>query len=118
MRSILEEAKQKRIFLARDLQITSWNDVRPYFEQLLAFQISSDADLKKFLAMRSELDAAMEEDMSWRYIKMTCNTTDESLRERFNVFVTEISPEADTFSNKLDKYAQEAPNGDFVINIL
>lgn len=120
MSSILEEAKQKRIFLARDLQITSWNDVRPYFEQLLAFQISSDADLKKFLAMRSELDAAMEEDMSWRYIKMTCNTTDESLRERFNVFVTEISPEADTFSNKLDKKCLESPffnnlDGDYSI---
>ncbi len=103
MSSLLEQAKQKRTFVASDLQIKSWNDVRPYFEQLLAFEIDSDAAMKQFLANRSELEAALEEDMSWRYIKMTCNTTDEALRESFNTFATEIDPEVQKYSNLLDK---------------
>ena len=73
MNKLLEEAKQKRTFVACDLQINSWDDVRPYFEKLIAFDINSDAAMKQFLAMQSELEAVLEEDMSWRYIKMTCD---------------------------------------------
>ena len=103
MSSILEQAKQKRKFLSADLQIASWEDVRPYFEQLVSFNIDSAEAMKKFLAYRSELDAALEEDSSWRYIKMTCDATNEQLRDSFNVFVTQIDPEIQKYSNVLDK---------------
>lgn len=107
MSSVLEKAKQKRTFIPKNLEIKSWNDVRPYYEQLLAFQLDSESAVKQFLAQRSELEAAMEEDMSWRYIKMTCNTTNEELRNNFNVFVTEIEPEEQKFSNLLDQKCLE-----------
>ncbi len=103
MSSVLEQAKQKRKYLPADLQINSWEDIRPYYEQLLAFPIDSEAAMLEFLAFRSEVEAVMEEDMSWRYIKMTCDTANEALRDHFNVFVTEIEPEEQKFSNLLDK---------------
>ena len=109
MNSLLEQAKQKRSFVSSELQIRTWDDVRPYFERLLAFNIDSDAAMKQFLADRSELEAVLEEDMSWRYIKMTCDTTNESLRDSFNVFVTEIDPEIQKQSNLLDKKCLESP---------
>ncbi len=109
MNKLLEEAKQKRTFVARDLQINSWDDVRSYFEKLIAFDINSDATMKQFLAMRSELEAVLEEDMSWRYIKMTCDTTNTELRDSFNVFATEIDPEIQKVSNQLDKKCLESP---------
>lgn len=103
MSSLLEQAKQNRTFVARDLQINSWDDVRPYFEKLQAFTIDSEDAMKTFLAYRSELEAVLEEEMSWRYIKMTCNTTCTELRDSFNKFATEIDPEISKFSNLLDK---------------
>lgn len=109
MNSLLEQAKQKRTFVSAELQIKSWDDVRPYFERLNAFVIDSDAAMKTFLAHRSELEAVLEEDMSWRYIKMTCDTTNEDLRNSFNVFVTEIDPEIQKYSNLLDKKCLESP---------
>ena len=109
MNKLLEEAKQKRTFVAHDVQINSWDDVRSYFEKLLAFDINSEATLKQFLTMRSELEAVLEEDMSWRYIKMTCDTTNEQLRESFNVFTTQIDPEIQKASNLLDKKCLESP---------
>ena len=109
MNSLLEQAKQKRSFVSSELQIRAWDDIRPYFERLLAFNIDSDAAMKQFLADRSELEAVLEEDMSWRYIKMTCDTTNESLRDSFNVFVTEIDPEIQKQSNLLDKKCLESP---------
>ena len=103
MSSLLEQAKQKRMFVASDLQIKSWDDVRPYFEKLQAFVIDSDVAMKTFLAYRSELEAVLEEDMSWRYIKMTCDTANADLRDSFNTFVSEIDPEISKYSNALDK---------------
>ncbi|MBP5582556.1 MAG: M3 family oligoendopeptidase [Bacteroidales bacterium] len=103
MSSLLEQAKQKRRFVSPDLQIQSWEDVRPYFEKLQSYVIDSEESMKMFLAYRSELEAVLEEDMSWRYIKMTCDTANTALRDSFNTFVTEIDPEISKCSNALDK---------------
>ena len=102
MNSLLLEAKQKRKFVSPDLQIQSWEDVKPYFDQLVSFNIDSETAMKNFLTFRSELEAVLSEEMSWRYIKMTCDTTNDSLRESFNTFVTEIDPEISKYSNVLD----------------
>ena len=91
MNSLFLEAKQKRKFVSPDLQIQSWEDVKPYFDQLVSFNIDSETAMKNFLAFRSELEAVLSEEMSWRYIKMTCDTTNDSLRESFNTFVTRSS---------------------------
>jgi oligoendopeptidase F len=40
----------------------------------------------------SELEAALEEDFAWRYIRMTCDTTSEELLQSFQYFATEIEP--------------------------
>lgn len=120
MNSLLLEAKQKRKFVSPDLQIQSWDDVKPYFDQLVSFNIDSETAMKNFLAFRSELEAVLSEEMSWRYIKMTCDTTNDSLRESFNTFVTEIDPEISKYSNVLDKKCLENPyfqnlDGDYLI---
>lgn len=120
MNNLLEQAKQNRSFVSPELQIRSWNDVCPYFEQLASYDIDSDSAIKDFLLKRSELEAVLEEDMSWRYIKMTCDTTNEALRDSFNLFVTEIDPEIQKYSNLLDKKCLSSPyfqnlDGDYLI---
>src|SRR5690606_10876303 len=52
---------------------------------------------------RSELEAVLEEDVAWRYIRMTCNTADEKLLQDFQYFATEIEPKIAPISNELNK---------------
>ena len=81
-----------RNFLPEDLTITSWENIQTYFENLKQRNISSVEELKKWILDRSELEAVLEEDMAWRYIKMNIDTTDEDLQKSFQFFVEKISP--------------------------
>ena len=82
----------QRNFLPTEFSITSWEQVQVYFEDLKNRAINSVADLQKWLQDRSELEAVLEEDMAWRYIKMNIDTTDNKLQESFQFFVEKISP--------------------------
>ena len=72
---------------------------------------------------RSELEAVLEEDFAWRYIKMTCNTTDEEILKSFEDFATNIEPQLATYSNILNqkivdcKFLNELPISEYEIYI-
>ena len=72
-------------------------------QELLNRPINSVAELEKWLHDRSELEAALEEDFAWRYIRMTCDTTSEELLQKFQYFATEIEPKIAPYSNELNK---------------
>tara|TARA_R110002049_G_scaffold177901_2_gene345122 strand:+ start:1434 stop:3146 length:1713 start_codon:yes stop_codon:yes gene_type:complete len=95
--------KITRSFLPQEFNLTSWDQIEPYFNQLIERKINSTTELKKWLKNKSELDAFLEEDMAWRYIKMNINTKDERLQKSFNFFVTEISPKVAPLNNQLEK---------------
>jgi len=101
--------RPKRIFIAEDLKINSYDDVKPYFEKLLEEKISSLKEFKLWLKKNSELDAVLEEDMAWRYIKMTINTADKEASESYNKFVNEINPPISEVSNLLNKKLYDSP---------
>ena len=84
--------RAKRRFLPDDFDIDSWKKLEPFFDNLKNRIIGSVEDLENWILDRSELEAILEEDMAWRYIKMNIDTTDEQLSESFNFFVTEIEP--------------------------
>ena len=84
--------KKRRSFIDQDLKIDAWEVIKPFFEDLLERTITSLDDYKKWLKDRSELDAVLEEDAAWRYIKMTIDTRDEELSKAYTFFVTEIQP--------------------------
>jgi oligoendopeptidase F len=93
---------KKRTFLPQVLNITI-EEVEPYFKTLLERNINSKNDLEQWLKDRSELESALEEDFAWRYIKMTCDTTSEDLRQKFEYFVTIIEPKLAPYNNELNK---------------
>ncbi|RLD61221.1 MAG: M3 family oligoendopeptidase, partial [Bacteroidetes bacterium] len=94
---------QNRKFVSKDLKIKSWKSIDSYYRDLKNRDINSINDLEKWMRDRSELDSVLEEDLAWRYIKMNCDTTDKSLTDDFNFFVTEIEPNISKYSNILDK---------------
>ena len=95
--------KPKRKFVKEGLKINAWEDVKPYFEDLLERVINSKVDLEHWLKDRSELDAVLEEDAAWRYIRMTIDTREESLSEAYKVFVTQIQPQLAPYDDKLNR---------------
>ena len=92
-----------RNFISEELTITSWEVLLLYFEDLKNRSIETPEALKKWILDRSELEAVLEEDMAWRYIKMNIDTTDEQLQKDFHFFVQEIEPKIAPFSNEFDK---------------
>jgi len=99
----------KRTYLPEEFTITTWETLQPFFEELVNRKIQSADELYKWYLDRSELESAVSENMGWRYIKMTCDTTNEEIKNAFNYFVSEIQPAMAPFSNQLDTKALEDP---------
>ncbi len=55
------------------------------------------------------MEAALNEDMGWRYIKMNCNTEDEKLSQHFEYFVSEIEPKITELDFELNKILNNCP---------
>lgn len=98
----LKITKKPRKYIPQALTIT-WENLEPIFTELLARKIKSVAELEQWLKDRSEIEAALEEDFAWRYIKMTCDTSDEKLLADFQFFATEIEPKIAPLNNELNK---------------
>src|SRR5437868_6966711 len=93
----------ERKYLKSDFKVTTWDLLKPYFDELLTRKINSTAELEKWLKDSSELSAVVSEDMGWRYIKMTCDTANTQLRDRYNDFVQNIEPHMAPLTNDLNK---------------
>ena len=91
-----------RTFLPEDLSINNWAQIETYFEDLNTRAINSVEDLKKWMQDRSELEAVLEENMAWRYIKMNIDTTDLELQKSFQFFVQNISPNIAPYAHGLN----------------
>ncbi|TAF43176.1 MAG: M3 family oligoendopeptidase [Sphingobacteriales bacterium] len=93
---------KKRNFLPQTLTI-NWETLEPFFTLLLQREINSVTELENWLKHRSELEAVLEEDFAWRYIKMTCDTTNDDLVKAFQYFATEIEPKIAPINNQLNQ---------------
>ncbi|MFT6844221.1 MAG: oligoendopeptidase F, partial [Flavobacteriales bacterium] len=104
--------KPTRCFVPRGLIVEKWEDIAPYFDEIDRRVINNKDDLKRWLVESSELEAVMEEELAWRYIKMTIDTSSKENQERYQYFVAEISPKAQPFYNSFNKklYQSEFKN--------
>ncbi len=100
--------KKERKYIPVGLKV-EWVALEKLYNELLNREILSVIELENWLKDRSELEAFLEEDFAWRYIKMTCNTTDEKLVADFQFFATEIEPKMAPLSNELNKKLVENP---------
>ena len=101
--------KNKRQFLNEDLNIQSWEDLKSYFDDLLAREIDSKEKFERWLNDRSELDAVLEEDLAWRYIRMSIETNNEELASAYTFFVTKIQPELAPLDDALNRKFMDSP---------
>ncbi|MBK9636771.1 MAG: M3 family oligoendopeptidase [Bacteroidetes bacterium] len=93
-----------REYLPEKLEVSDWQVVESYFHELLNRNIQGVDELKKWLQNRSELEAFLQEDLGWRYIRMSCDTANEEYSNAFNFFVGEIQPKIAPLSHQLDQF--------------
>ena len=98
----------QRSYIAKDIVLRTFEDVEGYFKELLSRELNELSSYKKWLADVSELEAFLEEDGAWRYIKMSIDTTNPELTESYTYFVTEIQPKLAPLSNELNKKMMES----------
>lgn len=99
----ISDYKSRRSYIPKDFEITDWESLKPYVDFLLSQEPASVEELEAFLYQVNELDAIVQEELAWRYIRMTCNTQDESLVERYQYFIQEILPHISIFEDALNR---------------
>jgi len=106
--------KKQRTYLPANFEI-SWESLEPLFNELVnrpIRPINSVEELEQWMQDRSEVEAALEEDFAWRYIRMTCDTNNEELLQKFQYFATEIEPKIAPCNNDLNKKLVESEYAD------
>jgi oligoendopeptidase F len=103
MNSIATIQKTPRIYIPQDFTISTWDNLKPYFEELCSRNITSKTELETWLQNISELQAVISEDACWRQIRMTCDTENKTLEEAFTFFCTEIEPAMKPYFHQLNE---------------
>lgn len=101
--------KPQRKFISEELVVDSWSKIETYFQDLLDRKIHSVEALERWMLDRSELEAVLEEEQAWRYIKMNIDTRDKELGDAFSFWVKEISPNVAPYDHKLNLKLKENP---------
>jgi oligoendopeptidase F len=101
--------KPVRVFLPENFEVSDWNSIEPFFVDLSERPLNTADDLEKWLVDMSELEAVVSEDVSWRHIRMTCNTEDKSLRDNFTYFMMEIQPKIQPYADQLNRKLIDSP---------
>ena len=94
---------QERVFVPKYADLTDAKVVAELYQKLIDRTIGSTEELEKFLADRSELDAAIDQEGAVVFIKMTCQTDDQERAGAYKKFIEEIEPVAKSMSDQLDK---------------
>lgn len=101
--------ENKRLFLPEDFKVTTWTELEPYYTKLVDMLISSSQDLMSWMKYRSELESIVSEDMAWRYIHMTCDTSNKDFVNQYTFFVSEIEPHIAPMNDKLNQKFLQSP---------
>lgn len=109
MSSIHIPQRPARQFLGEEFELNTWEQVQPFYENLKNRSIHSVNDLREWFSHRSELESYLSENFAWRYIRMTCDTTNEEYQQAFNDFVENIQPYLSMYGNDLDQKALSSP---------
>lgn len=102
-------ARPARHFLPEGFQVSTWEQLKPYFDQLQERTIDSRAALERWLRDRSELESVLSEDLGWRYIRMTCYTESEEHRKAYQDFIENIQPQMAPVADRLNKKMAASP---------
>lgn len=109
MEYTISAKRKNRNFVSESFSPDTWENIEPYYQQLLNVEINDVKSLKDWLKDRSELESIISEDAGWRYIRMTCDTTKKEYQDAYTYFVTEIEPKIAPLHHKLNEKVINCP---------
>src|ERR1039457_2734349 len=88
-------AHRPRTFVPQNLDLGDWPQIAPLFDQLerRGVEATNAAALEQWLLDWSELNAALDEEASRRYIAMTCHTDNADAEKAYLHFVEHVEPQ-------------------------
>jgi oligoendopeptidase F len=101
--------KPERKFIPEAINMDDWNAIEPLLKNLSERDITNKKELLNWLYDRSEMEAVFEENLGWRYIKMTINTKDEEAAKSYEHFITNINPKISPYDDILNKKLNDSP---------
>ena len=98
-------AAKPRTFVPQTIDLGDWQQIAPLFDQLeaRAAEAKSATDLDRWLLDWSELNAALDEEASRRYIAMTCHTDNAEAEKAYLYFVEHVEPQVKPRQFALEK---------------
>ena len=109
MNDVAIPKRPERHFVSEEFTVDTWNNLKPYFDDLLDRELNNQDDLRTWLRDRSELESIISEDMGWRYIRMTTETANEQYVQAYHDFVQNIQPKIAPYSDKLNRKVVDSP---------
>lgn len=96
-------------YLPKRFQLTTWNKLSPYYDELMQRPLDSVKELEQWLLDRSELDAFVSEAFAWRYIKITVDSADQDAHAAYQQAVQDLSPRISEYENRLNQKFVNCP---------
>ncbi|WP_169972964.1 M3 family oligoendopeptidase [Tautonia rosea] len=97
-------------WLPADVSFKTWEQIEPYYQQLLDRPIGSSDELEEWLKDVGELNSAVSQEGSQRYIAMTCQTDDPDREAAHLAFVRDIEPKLKPYLNQLRNRYLDSPH--------
>lgn len=107
--AFIDQPASRQTFIPEGVKADDAAFVNSWFRQLLSREVNSAEETYRWMEDASELASWLEEDLAWRYIRMTCNTQDKSALEAYQFFIEVIEPEVSKLQNDLNQRLVELP---------
>lgn len=107
--NIPHSLKKRRKYLAQEFNASTWESLLPIYEELAQRPIYSAVELERWILDCNELDAAVNEEFGWRYIKLTTDTTDAANVKAYEYFIRSIVPNVTNYAFQLNKKLISSP---------
>lgn len=101
--------KSKRTFLPPDFQIIDWSGLEPYYLKILAIEPQNANAFVDWLSQISELESVVSEALAWRYIRMTCDTSNKDFENDYLFFVENIQPHIAPLEDAINRKIAASP---------
>lgn len=94
---------EKRQFVPEQADLTRLNEVVSLYNRLLSSKIQSSKELENWVLQRSELESAFDQQGTILYIRMTCQTDDETRVQSYKTFIETVVPQIKPLEDQLNK---------------
>lgn len=97
-------------FLPQDFIAKQWATIQPYYKKLLERELPFPEALKQWFLDRNELEGALSEELGWRYINATRDTTNQAYRSQYEAYMKEILPRLIPLTHQLNEKVVQCPH--------